>query len=74
MTRCTGQNFNTFSDVAKELIAYNGLDTPHAARALALMSVAQADAVIAVWDVKYAYARLSVEPLPHFGPYLYTCH
>lgn len=45
--------FGAFTDFAVDLIERNRLDTPHAARALALTSVAQADAVIAVWDAKY---------------------
>ena len=40
---------------ASELIARDGLDLPHAARVLALMAVAQADAQIACWEAKYAY-------------------
>jgi len=40
---------------ANELIARDGLDLPHAARVLALMSVAQADAQVACWEAKYTY-------------------
>jgi membrane-associated phospholipid phosphatase len=47
--------FRAFTDIAKDLIERDGLDTPHAARVLALMSVAQADAEIAIFDAKYTY-------------------
>jgi membrane-associated phospholipid phosphatase len=47
--------FASFTEYALDLIERNGLDDAHAARALALMSVAQADAVIAVWDAKYTW-------------------
>lgn len=40
---------------AIDLISRNGLDLPHAARVLALMGIAIADAEIAAWDGKYAY-------------------
>jgi membrane-associated phospholipid phosphatase len=47
------------------LISRNGLDLPHAARALALTAIAIADAEVAAWDGKYAYwtARpITVDP------------
>jgi membrane-associated phospholipid phosphatase len=47
--------FGAFTDYALDLIARERLDDAHAARVLALMSVAQADAVVAVWDAKYTY-------------------
>jgi membrane-associated phospholipid phosphatase len=47
--------FQSFTEYALDLIERNRLDDAHAARALALMSVAQADAVIAVWDAKYTW-------------------
>jgi membrane-associated phospholipid phosphatase len=47
--------FRSFTEYALDLIERDGLDEAHTARALALMSVAQADAVIAVWDAKYTY-------------------
>ncbi|HEX5991953.1 MAG TPA: phosphatase PAP2 family protein, partial [Thermomicrobiales bacterium] len=47
--------FGAFTDYALDLIERNRLDDAHTARVLALMSVAQADAVIAVWDAKYTY-------------------
>lgn len=40
---------------AAELIARDGRDLPHAARALALMAVAQADAQVACWEAKFTY-------------------
>jgi membrane-associated phospholipid phosphatase len=47
--------FQSFTGYALDLIERNRFDDAHAARALALMSVAQADAVIAVWDAKYTW-------------------
>jgi membrane-associated phospholipid phosphatase len=47
--------FRSFTEYALDLIERDGLDDAHTARALALMSVAQADAVIAVWDSKYTW-------------------
>jgi membrane-associated phospholipid phosphatase len=47
--------FGSFTEYALDLIERDGLDDAHTARALALMSVAQADAVIAVWDAKYTW-------------------
>jgi membrane-associated phospholipid phosphatase len=44
-----------FTEYALDLIERDGLDDAHTARALALMSVAQADAGIAVWDSKYTW-------------------
>ena len=44
-----------FTDYATELIERNRLDLPHAARVLALMGMAMADAPIAVWDAKYTW-------------------
>src|SRR5829696_6485348 len=54
-----------WDNFAIELISRNGLDLPHAARVLALMGIAIADAEIAAWDGKYAYwtARpITVDP------------
>jgi hypothetical protein len=42
-------------EIARDLIARSGLDAPHAARALAVTSVAMADGFICCWDAKYAY-------------------
>ena len=42
-------------DIARDLIVRHGLDGPHAARALALTSVAMADGFVCCWDAKYAY-------------------
>jgi membrane-associated phospholipid phosphatase len=42
-------------EIARELIVRDGLDAPHAARVLALMSVAMADGFICCWDAKYTY-------------------
>jgi membrane-associated phospholipid phosphatase len=41
--------------IAADLIAHRGLDTPAAARVMALTSVAIADAFICCWDAKFAY-------------------
>jgi membrane-associated phospholipid phosphatase len=41
--------------IARDLIFREGLDSPLAARALALTSVAMADAFICCWDAKYAF-------------------
>ncbi len=41
--------------IARDLIVRDGLDTPLAARALALTSVAMADGFICCWDAKYAF-------------------
>ena len=42
-------------DVARDLIVRDGIDGPHAARVLALASVAMADGFVCCWDAKYAY-------------------
>jgi membrane-associated phospholipid phosphatase len=42
-------------EIARELIVRDGLDAPHAARVLALVSVAMADGFICCWDAKYTY-------------------
>lgn len=47
--------FGSFTEYALDLIERDGLVDAHTARALALMSVAQADAVIAVWNAKYTW-------------------
>ena len=44
-----------WNKVALELIREQGLTTPQAARVLAALNTAQADAFIASWDAKYAY-------------------
>jgi len=41
--------------IARDLIVRDGLDTPLAARALALTSVAMADGFICCWDAKYTF-------------------
>ncbi|MGH2615430.1 MAG: phosphatase PAP2 family protein, partial [Thermomicrobiales bacterium] len=47
--------FLAFTDYAFDLIEREGLDDAHTARVLALMGVAQADAVVAVWDGKFTW-------------------
>ena len=42
-------------EIARDLIVRDGLDAPHAARVLALTSVAMADGFIFCWDAKYTY-------------------
>jgi membrane-associated phospholipid phosphatase len=42
-------------EIARDLIVRDGLDAAHAARALALISVAMADGFICCWDAKYTY-------------------
>jgi membrane-associated phospholipid phosphatase len=42
-------------EIARDLIARNQFSLPHAARALALTSVAMYDAFVCCWDAKYAY-------------------
>jgi membrane-associated phospholipid phosphatase len=42
-------------EIARDLIVRDELDLPHAARVLALTSVAIYDAFICCWDAKYAY-------------------
>jgi membrane-associated phospholipid phosphatase len=42
-------------EIARDLIVRDGLDAPHAARVLALTSVAMADSFICCWDAKYTY-------------------
>ncbi|MEA2584281.1 MAG: hypothetical protein QOF33_2366, partial [Thermomicrobiales bacterium] len=44
-----------WTEIAGDLIVRDGLDLPHAARVLALTTVAMADAFICCWDAKYAY-------------------
>jgi PAP2 superfamily len=44
-----------WTQIARDLVVRGGLDLPHAARALALTSVAIADAFVCCWDAKYAY-------------------
>lgn len=44
-----------WNQAALSYLQRDRLDTPHAARALALLNVAQADACFAVWDAKFAY-------------------
>src|SRR5581483_6167200 len=41
--------------IARAAITRTGFDLPHAARALALTTVAMADALICCWDSKFAY-------------------
>jgi hypothetical protein len=47
--------FPPFNAWAHELIQRAGLDLPHAARLMAYMNVAYADAITAVWDAKYTW-------------------
>jgi membrane-associated phospholipid phosphatase len=66
-------------EAASLLIARERLSTPRAARLLALLGVAGADASIAEWEAKYQYWRLRpsqadptitpVVPLPNFPSY-----
>jgi hypothetical protein len=42
-------------EIARDLIVRDGLDDAHAARVLALTSVALHDAFVCCWDAKYAY-------------------
>ena len=42
-------------EIARDLIVRDGLDAAHAARVLALVSVAMADSFICCWDAKYTY-------------------
>jgi len=42
-------------EIARDLIGRDRLDAPHAARVLALTSVAMADSFICCWDAKYTY-------------------
>ena len=42
-------------EIARDLIVRDGLDAAHAARVLALTSVAMADGFICCWDAKYTY-------------------
>jgi membrane-associated phospholipid phosphatase len=42
-------------EIARNLIVRDGLDAVHAARVLALISVAMADGFICCWDAKYTY-------------------
>src|SRR5215213_9045651 len=42
-------------EIARDLIVRDGLDAAHAARVLALASVAMADGFICCWDAKYTY-------------------
>jgi membrane-associated phospholipid phosphatase len=44
-----------WTQIARDLIVRDGLDLPHAARVLALTTVAMADAFVCCWDAKYAY-------------------
>lgn len=44
-----------WNQFAAELIVRDGLDLPHAARVLAMLAVAQADAQVACWEAKYTY-------------------
>ena len=45
----------TWTGIARNLVVRGGLDLPHAARVLALTTVALADAFVCCWDAKYAY-------------------
>ena len=44
-----------WTTMASDLIARDGLDLPHAARVLALTTVAMADAFVCCWDAKFTY-------------------
>jgi membrane-associated phospholipid phosphatase len=68
-----------FWEAASLLIARERLSTPRAARVLALLGVAAADANIAEWEAKYHYWRIRpsqadptitpIVPLPNFPSY-----
>jgi membrane-associated phospholipid phosphatase len=42
-------------EIARDLVVRDALDLPYAARALALTTVAMADAFVCCWDAKYTY-------------------
>jgi membrane-associated phospholipid phosphatase len=44
-----------WTQIARDLVVRDGLDLPQAARALALTTVAMADAFVCCWDAKYTY-------------------
>jgi hypothetical protein len=44
-----------WTGIARDLIRRDGLDLPHAARVLALTSIAMFDAFVCCWDAKYTY-------------------
>jgi hypothetical protein len=44
-----------WTQTARDLVVRDGLDLPHAARVLALTTVAMADAFVCCWDAKYTY-------------------
>ena len=44
--------------IALELVRAHDLDTPSAARLFAVLNTAEADALICIWDAKYAYWSL----------------
>ena len=44
-----------WTQIARDLVVRDGLDLPHAARVLALTTVAMSDAFVCCWDAKYAY-------------------
>ena len=70
-------------EMARDLIVRDGLDAAHAARVLALVSVAMADSFVCCWDAKYTYwterpitADPSLDvliPTPPFPSYT-SCH
>lgn len=47
------------SSIPYSIIAHEGLGTPRAARVMALLNAAVADALIAAWDAKYLYWRVT---------------
>jgi membrane-associated phospholipid phosphatase len=44
-----------WTQIARDLVVRDGLDLPHAARVLALTTVAMADGFVCCWDAKYAF-------------------
>ncbi len=53
-----------WDEISRAMVAWDSLNPPRAARALALVSVAMYDAMVAAWDAKYAYRR----PRPYEYP------
>jgi membrane-associated phospholipid phosphatase len=69
----TASPFMLFTGWAEELIDKEGTDLPYAARILAYMHAAIADAVIAVWDAKYTWwTARPITEIPELKPLLVT--
>jgi membrane-associated phospholipid phosphatase len=69
----TASPFMLFTGWAEDLIDKAGEDLPHAARILAYMHVAIADAVIAIWDAKYTWwTSRPITEIPDLKPVLPT--